>query len=451
MFLRILTPRLTLARTIVAPARRFYSVAAAVAAAPSLTTPSLSDTTPRPTAPQPAAMAPAAYAQMAGRLQPQLLKALDDMGYTTMTPVQEKVLAMPSFTSDCLVQAKTGTGKTIAFLLPTLHTLLNTPNLDRSKVALLILAPTRELAQQIVDECNKLTSRCQPALECHLAVGGSSRASNLARFTRGKPTILVATPGRLNDYLSEDAVRQKFSAVRSVILDEADRMLDQGFGPEVMKILGQLPPKASARWQGMCFSATMPPAINKLLHLVLGPGHVRLSTIDPNEVPTVNSIPQSLIAVDDVSDVFPTLWSVLSCAKYDTSKLKAVVFSSTARHAALMYQIFGHVGGAAPGKVPVYQMHSRMSQPARNRTVEDFKAAENGILFASDVVGRGMDFPDVGLVIQLGIPSDSEQYVHRVGRTGRAGKVGRAVMILTPEEVGWVRKNKQFPIEKIEL
>ena len=391
------------------------------------------------------------FETMAGRLQPQLLRALEQMQYTHMTPVQEKTLQLGSFTDDCLVQAKTGTGKTIAFLLPVLQTLLTTKNLPLSQVSLLVLAPTRELAQQIADECDKLTSLCKPPLECHIAVGGSKRAFHLGRFLKGKPTILVATPGRLIDYLSEPAARDKFENLRSLVLDEADRMLDQGFMPDLLKILKQLPSKSSAGWQGMCFSATIPPEINKVLHNVLYPGHARISTIDENEVPTVDAIPQSAIPVASIDDVLPTLHSLLSCERIDNPSLKAVIFSSTARQAGLLYNIFGYTGGAAPGKLDVFQMHSRMSQTARNRTVEEFKVAKSGLLFASDVVGRGMDFPDINLVVQIGLTTDKDQYVHRVGRTGRAGKTGRAVMIMTPEDMPFVRKNPQFPIKTIQL
>ncbi|KAK0652391.1 P-loop containing nucleoside triphosphate hydrolase protein [Cercophora newfieldiana] len=391
------------------------------------------------------------YASMAGRIHPQLLKALEQMQYTHMTPVQEKTLHLPSFTDDCLVQAKTGTGKTIAFLLPALHTLLNTKNLKLSQVSLLVLAPTRELAQQIADECDKLTSLCKPALECHIAVGGSKRAFHLNKFLKGSPSILVATPGRLIDYLSEPAAKDKFSDLRCLVLDEADRMLDQGFMPDLLRILKQIPSKSSAGWQGMCFSATIPPEINKVLHFVLYPGHHRISTIDENETPTVDAIPQSVIPVKSIDDVLPTLHSLLACERLDNPSLKAVIFSSTARQAGLLYNIFGFTGGAAPGKLPVFQMHSRMGQASRNRTVEEFKAATQGLLFASDVVGRGMDFPDIGLVVQIGLTTDKDQYVHRVGRTGRAGKTGRAVMIMTPEDMPFVRKNPQFPIKTVEF
>ena len=387
------------------------------------------------------------YAQLAGRMNPQLLQALANNGFTHMSPVQEKVLALPTFTQDCLVQAKTGTGKTLAFLLPALQTLLSAMDLDRSSVGLMVLAPTRELAQQIKDECDKLTSACDPPLECHIAVGGSKRNFHMNKFLKGKPTILVATPGRLMDYLTEDAARQKLSKIRCVVLDEADRMLDAGFAPALRQILQQVPPKAEAGWQGMCFSATVPPEIKKMLPMVLAKDHVRISTIDANEAPTIETVPQTVYPVASVNDVLPTLHSVLACARADNPALKAVIFCPTARHAGLLYHIFGSTGGAAPPKLPVFQMQSRMSQAQRTRTVEEFKETDRGLLFASDVVGRGMDFPDINLVVQIGVPSEKDQYVHRVGRTGRAGKVGEAVMVLAPEEMWFVRSNPEFPIK----
>ncbi|KAK4152010.1 P-loop containing nucleoside triphosphate hydrolase protein [Chaetomidium leptoderma] len=388
-----------------------------------------------------------AYAQLAGRLKPQLLKALENHGFTHMTPVQEKVLQLPTFTQDCLVQAKTGTGKTIAFLLPALQTLLETKDLDYASVGLLVMAPTRELAQQIAEECDKLTSACTPPMECHIAVGGSKRKAHMDKFLKRKPTILVATPGRLIDYLTENAARQKLSKIRCVVLDEADRMLDAGFAPALKQILEQIPPKAQAGWQGMCFSATVPPEIKKMLPMVLDKNHVRLSTIDENEAPTVATVPQTVYPVASVNDVLPTLHSVLSCAKADNPALKAIIFCPTARHAGLLYHLFGSSGGAAPPKLPVFQMQSRMSQAQRTRTVEEFKETDRGLLFASDVVGRGMDFPDINLVVQIGVPSEKDQYVHRVGRTGRAGKVGEAVMITAPEEMWFVESNPDFPIK----
>jgi ATP-dependent RNA helicase MSS116, mitochondrial len=154
--------------------------------------------------------------------------------------------------------------------------------------------------------------------------------------------------------------------------------------------------------------------------------------------------------VESIASVLTTLHTVLACEQLDEPALKAVVFTHTARNAGILYQLFS-IQGVSPGNLPKHQMHSRMSQTARNKTVDAFKQADRGLLFASDVVGRGMDFPDIGLVVQIGIPMNSEQYVHRVGRTGRAGKIGRAVIILAPEEMVFVRKNPQFPIKNTGL
>ncbi|KAK1753266.1 P-loop containing nucleoside triphosphate hydrolase protein [Echria macrotheca] len=418
----------------------------------------MKDSTVNPAAPPAPPLAPVAYSTMNGKLRPELLRAVAQMGFTNMTPVQEKTLNLPSFTDDCLVKSRTGTGKTLAFLLPVLHTILTMRD-EQSGQALrgvkaLVLAPTRELAKQISDECEKLTAFCVPPIGCHMAVGGTGRPAMLKDFLKRDCDILVATPGRLIDILEMDEVRAKFARLRCVILDEADRMLDHGFGPDLKKILAAIPSKTEAKWQGMCFSATIPPQIETLLPSILGPKHHRISCINEGESQTIDSVPQSVITVRSHEEVLPTLHKIFSREKKDNPSFKAVIFSSTARQAALMYNLFGHTGGAAPGKIAVHQMHSRMSQPARNRTVAEFKEAKSGLLFASDVVGRGLDFPDITLVIQVGFPMDQDQYVHRVGRTGRAGKSGRATMIMVPEEMGFVEKlkrDRKFPIEKAEV
>ncbi|KAL8863790.1 MAG: hypothetical protein Q9198_010335 [Flavoplaca austrocitrina] len=166
-----------------------------------------------------------------GKVDPALLAALKDMKFNTMSPVQEKVMTtLPAMASDCLVQAKTGTGKTIAFLLPAIqNTLRSRP--AKGLVSILVLSPTRELALQIAAEANLLVSKINPRLEVHTAFGGTAKASILAKFKRGDPKILIATPGRLNDYLGEEDVMSRFQSIRTVVLDEADRMLDQGITP----------------------------------------------------------------------------------------------------------------------------------------------------------------------------------------------------------------------------
>jgi len=179
-----------------------------------------------------------------------------------MSPVQQKTLNdMPNFRADVLAQAKTGTGKTIAFLLPALHSLLTQPSLPKGQVAILILSPTRELALQIAKECDALTAQLRQRPECHTAYGGTSKSTELRKFLNNDPKVLVATPGRLNDYLSDESVAERFENIQTLVLDEADTMLETGFLVAINDILRHLPPKSKAGWQGMCFSATVPPKV----------------------------------------------------------------------------------------------------------------------------------------------------------------------------------------------
>lgn len=382
------------------------------------------------------------YASMSGTLDGRLLKALSVMGFEKMTPVQQKVLTqLPSFQTDCLVQAKTGTGKTAAFLLPTLHTLLNSSKrLPRGQVGILIISPTRELALQIAKECDSLTSQLgKSALECHVAFGGTARASNLSKFMNGAPSILVATPGRLKDYLSESQVTRKFTDMRTLILDEADTMLESGFLADVKEILKLLPPK-SAGWQGMCFSATVPAKTREVVENVLAPGYTSLSTIDKSEPPTLERVPQYHVIIPGVTDTFNTLTSLLNHELTPDSKV--IVFGVTANMVALYSKLFAQ----GLTTLRVYELHSRLSQGIRTRTTDEFKAANSGLMFASDVIGRGMDFPSVDLVVQVGLPSSADQYVHRVGRTGRAGGTGRAIIMLTERESFFIKAHRQLPI-----
>lgn len=364
-----------------------------------------------------------------------------------MTPVQGKVLSeLPNFSSDCLVQAKTGTGKTIAFLAPSLSSLLAQQSVPKGQVAILIMSPTRELALQIAAEAERLTAQLQPKLEVHTAYGGTSKDKDLKKFLNGDPKIVVATPGRLNDYLSDDYVAEKFSNIRTLVLDEADQMLEAGFLVAINQILGRLPPKDRARWQGMCFSATMPQKIQGVLPRILKAGYTHLTTIDPNETPTIDRVLQHSVVVPAAADTYTALWAILQ-KEYQAQpdNYKVIVFGTTANGVALMHSLFTNLLAGSKA-MQVFQLQSRLSQANRTRTTNEFKLAPAGIMFASDVIGRGMDFPNVSLVIQVGIPSSGDQYVHRVGRTARAGNEGRAIILLTQRESFFLRVNRQLPI-----
>jgi ATP-dependent RNA helicase MSS116 len=364
-----------------------------------------------------------------------------------MSPVQQKVLTeLPSDSSDCLVQAKTGTGKTLAFLLPALQSLLSSKPVPRGQVAILVMSPTRELALQIAAECNQVTAKLVPRVECHTAFGGTSRASNLKKFINGNPTVLVATPGRLNDILGEEEVQYRFENLRTLVLDEADRMLDQGFLGDIKNVLKRLPPKKSG-WQGMCFSATIPPTVKDVISTVLKPGYTHLSTVDVNETPTIDKVPQYVVIAPQVKDLFMSLYALIK-QEYaaNPTNFKTIIFSTTANGVALLHALFEKLAPSISPDLKVFQLQSRLSQPVRTRTTNEFKEVTSGLMFASDVISRGMDFPNVGLVIQLGLPAKAEEYIHRVGRTARAGNDGRAVILLTEKESYFVKVNKKLPI-----
>ncbi len=348
-------------------------------------------------------------------------------------------------TPTSLVQAKTGTGKTTAFLLPAIQGAIhNSPR--KGQVAVLILSPTRELALQIAAEATRLVARLKRPLEVHTAFGGTAKASNLAKLKQGDPKILVATPGRLNDYLGELDVRGRFEGLKTLVLDEADRMLDAGFLPDILKVLHALPPKQGpdgSQWQGMCFSATIPPKLQEVFHHVLKKDYIAISTLDAAEPPTLAKVPQYSVIIPAVEQTFTALYSLLQEEISATAgDPKIIVFGTTANLVAMYADTFKEQLG-----LPVFELHSRLSQPARTRATDQFKTAKRGVMFASDVIGRGMDFPDVSLVLQVGLPLDSDAYTHRVGRTARAGKDGRAIILLTQAESFWLRANRQFPIQ----
>jgi ATP-dependent RNA helicase MSS116, mitochondrial len=364
-----------------------------------------------------------------------------------MTPVQHKVLTeLPTLQSDCVVQAKTGTGKTIAFLLPALQSLVAGPTIRKGQVAVLIISPTRELALQIAKECDAVSAHIKPRPECHPAYGGTAKDSALKKFCNGDPKIVVATPGRLNDYLSDEYVRNKFSDIRTLVLDEADQMLEAGFLPAINQILTALPQKQRG-WQGMCFSATIPKKIEAFLPKIVAKGHVRLSTVDPDEAPTIEKVVQHSVIVSGVADVYPALLLLLQKEyELNPTNFKAIIFGTTANGVALMHALFSQIlSNNQSAGMEIFQLQSRLSQPARTKTTVAFKEATAGVMFASDVIGRGMDFPNVSLVIQIGLPSSGDQYIHRVGRTARAGNEGKAIILLTQRESFFLKVNKFLP------
>ncbi|RDB20419.1 DEAD-box ATP-dependent RNA helicase 25 [Hypsizygus marmoreus] len=367
-----------------------------------------------------------------------------------LSDVQAATLDLALAGTDLLVQAKTGTGKTIAFLLPAIERLLKlrAQGVPLRGVSILVLAPTRELALQIEEEALTLLKH-HPGLTVAHAIGGTPPKSSLNSLLRTPPTILIATPGRLLDHLqtppipSAPSVPDQFANLKTVVYDEADRLLDQGFKRELDAIMGFLPDKERVPRQAMLFSATVSKEIKEVAAKALNKNYKFVSTLLPDEVNTHQHVPQTHITAS-FTDTLPTALHILRRERIihadpsiGLSCAKTIVFFPTARHVSVAAALFEELRKSAKGDFgvgPVYEIHSRKSQAARTKAADSFRDVKEGVLLCSDVVARGMDFPGITLVLQLSLPADAEQYIHRLGRTARAGKAGRGVLVLSPEE-----------------
>lgn len=381
-------------------------------------------------------------------LHPVLLKTIvEDLKFDHMMPVQAATLHdLLAKRIDCLAQAKTGTGKTIAFLLPAIQTMINKQRTPREGVSLLVISPTRELAMQIAKEATQLLQHL-PQYKVSFAIGGTNKDKEEQKIMAGC-NILIATPGRLLDHLGSENVVYQFRNLDTLVLDEADRLLDMGFMDSLKKIVHALPDKEKSERQGMLFSATIAPHVEKVAHLVLNKDYKFISTIPEGELNTHERVPQSLVVVPSFSDVAPAMVGVIRAelAHEGLATFKAIIFAPTAS----LVEFYGQILQGIPGLPRVSTLHSRLSQSRRTKDTDAFRVATNGILVATDVVARGMDFPKVTNVIQVGVPSDKESYVHRLGRTARAGAEGRGTFIISEHETFFSQWTlKEITFEKV--
>lgn len=333
-----------------------------------------------------------------------LLERLDRASIVTPTPIQQQAIPIVAEGRDLIGIAQTGTGKTLAFALPIVA------RLDPGEVAL-VLAPTRELAEQIERVFASLNARTA------LLIGGEGMARQKNQL-RSRPDVIVATPGRLEDHISQGFRGLKHAEI--LVLDEADRMLDMGFAPAIHRIIGHTPDTR----QTLLFSATMPKEIADLAAQYL---------IEPTRIdvrPTTSaadSIDQEVILVE--KDQKPEMLGELL---YE-NKGSILVFARTrhgARKIAKSIRDMGHTAA---------EIHADRSLAQRREALEGFKTGRHRILVATDIAARGIDVQDISLVINYDVPEKPEEYVHRIGRTGRAGRKGRAIMIATPEQTRDVR------------
>ncbi|EDR06373.1 uncharacterized protein LACBIDRAFT_157553, partial [Laccaria bicolor S238N-H82] len=328
--------------------------------------------------------------------------------------------------NDLLVQAKTGTGKTIAFLLPAIERLLKAPVNTRRGVSILVLSPTRELALQIQKEAETLLAH--HTFSVQHAIGGTNQTAELKRLINSPCDILVATPGRLLDHLRSSSLPDRLSELKTIVYDEADRLLDQGFKPALDAISGFLPPRHTR--QALLFSATVSKEIKAVAAGALRPGYSFVSTLLEDETNTHEHVEQTYIITPQANFISTAVSIIQQDMLAHPGSSKCMVFFPTARQVGFARELLSQLDGLPP----ILEIHSRKSQPARIKAADAFKVAKSAVLLSSDVAARGMDFPGVTLVLQVGLPANSDQYIHRLGRTARAGAAGRGILLLSSPE-----------------
>ncbi|KAG0158462.1 hypothetical protein PDIDSM_5977 [Penicillium digitatum] len=386
----------------------------------------------------------------------------DRMNLKTMTEVQSLTLNEIVKGDDILAQAKTGTGKTLAFLVPTLQNILNDPTVDVSKVGrrsvrtapseirALIISPTRELAEQIAVEAKKVAFGT--GLIVQTAVGGTQKRAGLAKIQQEGCHLLIGTPGRLKDILSDPWTGVSAPKLNTLILDEADRLLDQGFAPDVEEIQSMLPDPTKVDRQTLMFSATVPREVMQMVRQTLKPNFKHVNTVREDEVPTHHRVPQKLVYTRGLENSLPALlelaqnWQTRRDNGEQLRPFKAIAYFNSTAETKVSADAFNAIARSSEfrqssmGNMRMLEINSRLTQALRTRSADNFRRAREGILFSSDVTARGMDFPDVTHVVQIGVPRDRETYIHRLGRTARAGKEGEGWLFMHRAEQDVYRK-----------
>ena len=340
--------------------------------------------------------------------------AITAAGYTTPTPIQAAAIPVAVTGRDVLGIAQTGTGKTAAFVMPMI-TRLETGRARARMPRSLILAPTRELAAQVAQSFEKYGVNHK--LDVALLIGGVSMDDQVRKLDRGVD-VLIATPGRLLDHFQRGRIM--LMGVEILVIDEADRMLDMGFIPDIEKICSLLPKTR----QTLFFSATMPPEITRLVNQFLRDPE-RIEVAKP--ATTAKTITQRFRYTPDGEDWVKR--EVLRDMIRDGNVKNAIIFCNRKRDVAILLKSLLKHGFNAGA------LHGDMDQKSRMETLDKFRSGEISLLAASDVAARGLDIPDVSHVFNFDLPWQSDDYVHRIGRTGRAGKEGMAQSIVTPDEL----------------
>ena len=356
-------------------------------------------------------------------LHPTLLRGVEDLGFVRPTPIQEKAIPQALTGRDLLACAATGSGKTAAFLLPILHQLMDKP---RGTTRALVLAPTRELALQILADAHALAPHT--GIRAAAVHGGVGMGPQEKAFRTGADFI-IATPGRLLDHFQYRYAA--LSGLEFLVLDEADRMLDMGFMPDIKRILKHIPtPK-----QTLFFSATMPPAIEKLTAQILRkPIKIALQ----RKAAPAKGVTQALYPVP------ASLKGALLTELFLKGQIQeALVFTRTKHRADRLAKVLNRHGILAD------RIHGNRSQAQRTKALAGFKAGNFRVLVATDIAARGIDVEALGHVVNFDVPAVPEDYIHRVGRTARADALGEAFTLVTPEDEGQIHRIEKAVGSKI--
>ncbi len=356
-------------------------------------------------------------------LHPSLIARCESLGFVEPTPIQKQAIPLALDVEDIIACAETGTGKTAAFLLPILDELIET---GQKGTSVLVLAPTRELATQIEQACVDLAPK---GIHCACLIGGAGYGKQQTALRRG-PQIVIATPGRLMDFMQRGEV--SFKNLTTLVLDEADRMLDMGFLPTIKQIVKTLP----ADRQTLLFSATISTEIETIAYTMM---------VDPKFIEVSRRGKVTDLVEQTVYPVAPQSKMVLLLDLLEREKFERVlVFTRTKRGAERL----AHVLEKRSHKSN--RIHGDRSQSQREAALESFKNGKTRVLVATDVVARGIDIDQVSHVINYDIPEVPEDYVHRIGRTGRAGKKGRAITLLATGEEHAMNAIERLTGQKLE-
>ncbi|KAG9185628.1 ATP-dependent RNA helicase HAS1 [Alternaria panax] len=368
-------------------------------------------------------------------LSERTMTAIKNMGFENMTEIQQKAIPPLLSGRDVLGAAKTGSGKTLAFLIPAIEMLSQLRFKPRNGTGVIVVSPTRELALQIFGVAREL-------MESHsqtfgICIGGANRNAEAEKIRKGL-NLIIATPGRLLDHL-HNTQGFVFKNLRSLIIDEADRILEVGFEDEMRSIIKILPTER----QTMLFSATQTTKVEDLARISLKPGPLYINVDHRAEHSTVQGLEQGYVLCD--SDTrFRLLFSFLK----KHQKKKVIVFLSSCASVDFYSELLNYID------LPVLGLHGKLKQQARTNRFFEFVNAQSGTLICTDVAARGLDIPEVDWVIQFDPPDDPRDYIHRVGRTARgANGKGRSLMFLLPSEVGFLKllKENRVPLVEFEL